>query len=1000
MSKLEPNEAKSKEVTDAVRRSFKSCVPQRLPVGRQKQPQWKPGVAPNTKSPVVPSTQPRFAAKPVTRPRSGEQQQSRPRSANKMKDDKAPPNSPHSVMRSSCPEREKYLSAKKSSVIPKRIMHETKPTRMLYTNRAARLPNQDIINKHEDLELQQSETKAGDPNDTDSISSRNEKLTQLKITWQEKILEFEKVKNELSEKQRVIMALYAGLGKTHQKMSALGHKTSLPSPDELQIINVTNMTPEQLLQLCACPEQNDFATRAPISIEKLYIMPSKLIGTCEQTLFKNKEIIDLLDSSLSSSEKNKSFLRKLKEYAAENEMLSYSLDKVKKEFIVELNEIVAFLRKSEQERMTLNLRNEQLICEVSELNSYKNDLRKQLHEADCRRSSGIKNRVEELEKLLKEEKCKNNIIKNQLNRATCQAKNNEVQISHMEAALEQSQSKGWALERTVLDLQEKNQKLQDEYSSEFNKFTESITQNTAHLEEIAKAREKLQTEKEDLERRLIDLSSYYDESVNNMKEEINTKVEKIIESEMKYEQEKEERVKLVNKVESLCAQLLESELRFKDMCKQVHEKELQLSNALKCQQEFEITKQQLDIANTEIEKYRGRFLEQSEAIKEIERNLKESVTLEEDLKRDLKIKEEYIEELEKKVDLLEQQRQDSESKMNFYEEQLSSLKNLLGQLQKDFGEFESLNELHEMVTKQRANLIEANRQNGELAEVLQKKDKDIEHYLETISQQERIIEQRDDIVKMLSQKEEEHTNIIKLLRNNLEMRTQAEDDLNQQVSQKNVEIDSLITNLDRKKTQICELENIIFTIENQTRKASAQNRKDQEKIESLESKLAEYDNFFIKNKRSMETPAENLDSIIKILEQELINPIEEPIVNNESIYFNQKHEVNNKIINKNSHKYQMGLLTNNEVYEKRCFKKVYDDLKCEGDRQKCSKNIQTKNWIPSPKPKTNIHQSMTIDTKESWNRKDNDFTRNLQLPVQQLHGDKKTKTFKFAAHRL
>lgn len=39
----------------------------------------------------------------------------------------------------------------------------------------------------------------------------------------------------------------------------------------------------------------------------------------------------------------------------------------------------------------------------------------------------------------------------------------------------------------------------------------------------------------------------------------------------------------------------------------------------------------------------------------------------------------------------------SENKMEAYVQQLSSLKEHINQLQEDFGEFENLNELHEMV---------------------------------------------------------------------------------------------------------------------------------------------------------------------------------------------------------------------------------------------------------------------------------------------------------------
>lgn len=51
--------------------------------------------------------------------------------------------------------------------------------------------------------------------------------------------------------QKSIMQLYATLGETHQKMHAVGQRTSLPPADELRIMNVANLTPDQLLQLCA-----------------------------------------------------------------------------------------------------------------------------------------------------------------------------------------------------------------------------------------------------------------------------------------------------------------------------------------------------------------------------------------------------------------------------------------------------------------------------------------------------------------------------------------------------------------------------------------------------------------------------------------------------------------------------------------------------------------------------------------------------------------------------
>lgn len=143
----------------------------------------------------------------------------------------------------------------------------------------------------------------------------------------------------------------------------------------------------------------------------------------------------------------------------------------------------------------------------------------------------------------------------------------------------------------------------------------------------------------------------------------------------------------------------------------------------------------------------------------------------------------------------------SEIKMEAYIEQLTSLKTHITQLQEDFGEFENLNELHEkvllciciyklfyiitftilditmtrfQVNHQRAQLLEATRQNGELAELLQKKEEELEQFSATLAEQDRCIEQREGEIKILSEKEEEQSNIIKILRNNLALRSDSD----------------------------------------------------------------------------------------------------------------------------------------------------------------------------------------------------------------------------------
>lgn len=73
------------------------------------------------------------------------------------------------------------------------------------------------------------------------------------------------------------------------------------------------------------------------------------------------------------------------------------------------------------------------------------------------------------------------------------------------------------------------------------------------------------------------MSKQYSEALKHVKFEMNNNVLKLIEIEKKYEDEKEDKHKLENKVESLCSQLIESELRYKDICKQLQEREAQLS---------------------------------------------------------------------------------------------------------------------------------------------------------------------------------------------------------------------------------------------------------------------------------------------------------------------------------------------------------------------------------------------------------------------------------------
>ncbi|XP_047023711.1 cilia- and flagella-associated protein 58-like [Helicoverpa zea] len=1032
---------------ESAKGSIKCRIPQRLPPARPKPPQIRP-------KPIAEIARSKFDAVPpqrctgrgAVRPRSDE---SRPKSANRVKDELGIGRPAHSMPRSARPDRDRFaMPLKRPSTIPKKItdhVQANKTARAVITvplsgtqrapmkNTSNDLPDQETIQKQERCE-DYDDLDSTPTVDKDSLCSRSDKMTKLKISWQENMVQFEKMKNDLRERQKAIMELYALMRNTHQKMSMLGQKAILPPSEDLRIMNVAKLTAEQLLQLCSVRQPDDksqktkdgqSSTKTPLAVDmnKLYGMPSKLVATCEQTLFKRKEIIDWFES-LKSEEKGiamHKLSKKINEFNAENEMLKCSLDQAKAEFVKELNEIIEFMRKTTNETVALQLRTEELTYEISDLNSQNNDLRKQIHNSDHLRSQTNKNKIEELEKELKEERCKKIFLRDRLAKAEGQIKMNGERASQLEAALEQARSQTRTLERTIQQLHEQNQKLQTDFDKELNDLRESIRENTMHLEEIADAREKLQTEKEDLENRLGDLSKFYNESLKSIKHDMNINVAKLIETEKKYEEQSEHKKALETKVETLCSQLLEAELQLKDATKELLDTKEQLSQALSCEKELLSTKRDLDIAVIEIEDYRTRLAEQSDTLKEFENNFKESINLEESLKNNLVNKEEYIAELEKKQSLLEQQLHESERKMGSYEEQLTKLKTHIAELQDDFGEFENLNELHEMVNQQRAKLLEATRQNGELAEALQKKDMELERHLDSFAEQEQLLEQRNGVIKMLSGKDEEQTNIIKLLRTNLEMRTQADMDLNQQITEKNAEIEALITNVETRKQQISQLEKIILTLEDQTRKASLQRRKDQDKIKLLEQKITEYEQYHLEN-RHIEVPSNNLDSLIKILEDELGTSLE-PTLHKEHDFTPAKKKYlgerrREKLENIECHKGQ-----NPSIHETQPTKIVMNNFKTyitstdeqfKGDtldRKKAITNMDTQKWVPAPEPNINTYANPTIKDNNyppfrgllpaGSHLKDNLLSRNIQLLTSnQLRDEKKCKMFKIAGHRL
>ncbi|XP_047523025.1 myosin-13-like isoform X1 [Pieris napi] len=1053
---LDKNSAMSGDirVKDASGNQQKSRIPQRVvtsgsPRGRQRYP-YKPRVNINEtmKNKVESAPSPALPSRPSvknTRPRSCE---TRPWSANKKEEQVQmdPALRPQRI------ERERLLSQKKVlPTSPKRNTNEklkevaanrglrpiiTVPkqkiqSRIPYINRTSTiLPDQETIKRCEELEANDDFGESFDVdgsnenfsyNDEESLTSRSEKLVKLKMNWQEKVVQFEKMKSELNDRQNDILQVYASMRVAHQELLKLGQKAILPTTEDLKVMNVAKMTPAQLLQLCEETRRQKNDTQViikdslTIDMTKLNNIPAKLVETSELILTQQREFTKWFQNVISQEKECsiRALSKKINEFNAENEMLNGLLHTSQNEFLKEINYNMDFLRKCVNEAISNQLRNEKLTCEVSELNSKIVDLRKQLTNAEQQKSFNNKYKIEELEKDLKEQKMKCKSLRDRAFRADGQVKMEAERSANLEAALNQSRVHTRDLERTILQLKEQNERLQSDFDTELNKLNESIQENSVHLEEIADAREKLQAEKEDLEKRLEILSIHYNESISKLKHELGVKVTQLIETEKNNLIEVEEKKKLQGTVEVQCTKLLEAELQHKELMKRIEEYEEELNKSRERESKLEAAREELDRVKTEMEQYKHRLLEKVEIMKEIEIKFKESRGYEVKLKNDLKTKNDYITALERKQMNLEEKLRESESEMESYKEQLTTLKNHIMELQEYFGDVENINDLRDMLNEQKHKMEVITRENHELAQTLQKRKIDLELLMEKNVNHEHEIKQRDDIIKVLSQKEEEQANIIKLLRNNFEHRSKIDSDLSRQITEKNEEIDVLINNLETRKGQISQLEKIILTLEDQMRKASQQKRKDNEKIEQLERKFEEYKTY-IETKNNV--PSKNLDSLFEILEDELGNSFEQQFKLNDS-HKNKKTKHN--IMNDRSTipicraKHQLILNEPNEAhttilvgdFHHENFPKKDNQVRKDLNRKKA--NVETFKWAADCNrnslniPPCSGEEAFTTIKESATEKHEKYITRNLQLLVpDNYRDDRKYKQLKLTSHRI
>lgn len=249
--------------------------------------------------------------------------------------------------------------------------------------------------------------------------------------------------------------------------------------------------------------------------------------------------------------------------------------------------------------------------------------------------------------------------------------------------------------------------------------------------------------------------------------------------------------------------------------------------------------------------------------------------------------------------------------------------------------------------------------------------------------------------------------------------------LNQQLAEKNNEIDALFTEMDMGKKQMSNLEKIILSLQEQTRKSGIQRKKDQDKIAMLQSKLSEYEAYHIETSR-INAPVENLDNLIKIIEDELGTPIEPHVNRNDHQYmsnkkhagdrkrdkleFHEEHNTNAPLYQPRTGKYPAKIVMGNFI------KKTYipaneKQYECDNlDRKRAITNMDTQQWLtavdannynPPATKDTNLLNLKEMNIVPGEHQNQSYLTRTLQyMSPNQYRDDRKYKMYKLAGHRL
>ncbi|GBP17092.1 hypothetical protein EVAR_8155_1 [Eumeta japonica] len=854
-----------------------------------------------------------------------------------------------------------------------------------------------------------------------------ESVSELKHALEEQTVRFEKLKDDLSIKQRAVMELYASMRTRHKKLVALGQTFALPPTEELCVMNLARLPPERLLELCTDSDaanvqvkRSGIALSGSFTIDtmKLYNIPMQLLAACEQTLSRRKELTDWLDSFLMSDNEDvdvKTALLKINEFNSDSEILKRTLDNVKENFFKDIYEITDTLRNTVNDATTFRIRAEELTRELSEINTQNATLRKQLHNVDYQKTQYSRSKIDELEKVLREERTKKLVLREKLVRVENHAKIEADRVSNLNTMIEQLKIQRNNLERKLQQLHDQNQAIKSDYDSELDRLTSVIKDNKDRFEEMLADRKTLESEKESLKKSLQELEQNYKESIQNLKNESVLNENKLQEIEDKYSRLMEENTKLSSAKKQLDDQLLEAELRNEKLMKSLKKKNDDIECKKDLLKEIEVLKKDLEVSNKEIEAYKNMIKQKADTITEIEKTNRELHVIETSLKRELNNKNKYISDLEINHSLVKQHLEESSKKLDFYEKQMIAFQNRLKELFQGSGELKDLDEIHKKILDQNLKLQKTVAQNEEVTQHLQSKDSELKRYTNDIATLNNLLKQKDNIIKILSAKQEEEASLIKVLQNNLEMKSHIENEYNRQLYEKNKELTNLSQEVKIRKGRVQELENIVLTLEDQARKLEMQKRNDREKLMSLERKIAEYEVYRAEVKNRVE-PQFDMDNLIKILEDELESSFESNIMNSdEHIPMSRKyadrsrreklesfecHE--NNVSSPASHK-------TNEVYPAKIvmgnfIKKTYinpnhDEIfKADKlDRKKAIMNIEVENTEPTTKifkgSPQNDNTSKEVSPGAQNERK---FTQHNVFTIHPSHlqKEKKFKVFK------